>query len=53
MATRYECRRIGEQLVHVLQIESFGLWQESPEEDAIADVADDEDDVEPPACYAI
>jgi len=44
-----ESRVVAEELVHVLQIEPLGLGLERPEEQGIAEVANDEDEVELPS----
>lgn len=46
LAPRHKRRTIAEQLVHILQIKTFGLWLEAPEEDGVEEVTDDEDEVE-------
>jgi hypothetical protein len=46
LAPRHKRRTIPEQLIHILQVKTFRLRLEAPEEDRIEEVADDEDEVE-------
>lgn len=46
---RHEQRMITEQLVHILQTQPFRLRLETPEEDGVAQIANDENEVELPA----
>jgi hypothetical protein len=46
LAARHKRRTITEQLVHIFQIKPFRLRLETPEEDRVEEVADDENEVE-------
>jgi hypothetical protein len=46
LATRHECGTVAEQLVHVFEIEAFGLGLETPEEYSVEEITDHEDKVE-------
>ena len=46
---RYKRRRIVEQVIHIFQVQSFCLGQESPEEQSTCQIAYNENDVESPA----
>ena len=46
---RYKRWRIVEQIIHIFQVQSFCLGQESPEEQSTCQIAYNEDDVESPA----
>lgn len=46
---RDEERRVGEQVVHLLERTSLRLGLEGPEVEGVGEVADDEEEVEPPS----
>ena len=48
LAARHKDWTLLEQLVHILEVQARGLWQESPQEKTISCIANDKDDVVPP-----